>query len=102
MSRFGMTGRFVATPGNGPELVRILLDSTTSGEPMDGCLLYVVATDIEDADIVHITEVWTDAASHAASLEREDVRAAITKAMPLIQEMDGAKLMVRGGVGIAT
>jgi len=51
---------------------------------MPGCLSYVVATDSADPDALWVTEVWDSAASHQASLALPAVKAAITKARPLI------------------
>ena len=51
---------------------------------MPGCLSYIIAKDTEDENVVWITEVWEDEASHHNSLQLPSVRHAITKAMPLI------------------
>jgi quinol monooxygenase YgiN len=77
----GLIGKMIAAPGKRDELAAILLDSI---DTMPGCLSYVVAHDPKDPNAIWITEVWTDAAAHKASLELPRVRAAITKARPLI------------------
>jgi len=79
--RYGLIGKMIAAPGRRDELAAILLDGA---DTMPGCLSYVVATDPADADAIWITEVWTDAAAHAASLELPRVRAAIARGRPLI------------------
>ena len=78
---YGLIGQMVAVPGKRDELVAILAEGTAD---MPGCISYVVALDAKDADAIWITEVWTDKASHAASLALPAVKAAIAKGRPLI------------------
>ena len=78
---YGLIGKFIAHPGRRDELLAIL---QVAGEPMPGCLSYIIATDPADAEAIWITEVWTDKASHQASLQIPAVKAAIAQAMPLI------------------
>ena len=95
----GLIGRMTATPGQRDALIAILLAGTGA---MPGCLSYVVARDPKDADAIWITEVWTDAASHQASLHLPDVRAAIARGRPLIAGFDSQTVTEPvGGVGLA-
>lgn len=80
---YGLIGKIVATPGQRDALIDILLDCTAD---MPGCRSYVVARDPSDGDGIWITEVWDDQQSHAASLTIPAVRAAITRAKPLIHQ----------------
>jgi quinol monooxygenase YgiN len=48
------------------------------------CYLYLIHHDVEDEACVWVTELWRDRAAHDASLEREDVRALIREAGPLL------------------
>ncbi|RYD87372.1 MAG: antibiotic biosynthesis monooxygenase [Sphingomonadales bacterium] len=82
---FGMIGKMRAAPGKRAELIAILSDST---EAMPGCLSYIVTEDASDPDGIWITEVWDNEASHKASLQLESVKAAITKARPIIAGFD--------------
>ena len=82
---FGMIGKMRAAPGKRAELIAILGDST---EAMPGCLSYIVAEDASDPDGIWITEVWDNEASHKASLQLDSVKAAITKARPIIAGFD--------------
>jgi quinol monooxygenase YgiN len=78
---FGLIGRMMAATGQRDALIAILLEST---QQMPGCKSYVVARDPKDADAIWITEVWTDAESHSASLKLPEVQRAIARAKPLI------------------
>lgn len=78
---YGLIGKMRAVEGRAAELAEILVAG--SGE-MPGCLSYVVALDPNDADALWVTEVWTDEASHKASLQTDVVKAAIAKGRPLI------------------
>lgn len=95
---FGMLGKFRSIPGQRDALVALLLDCTAD---MPGCLSYVVALDPADADAIWITEVWTDEASHAASLSIPAVKESIAKARPLIAGVDmHQKTLPVGGHGL--
>jgi quinol monooxygenase YgiN len=78
---YGMIGKMIAVDGKRDELVEIMLGSV--GE-MPGCLSYVVHKDTKDANAIWISEAWDDQDSHRASLALPQVRAAITRAKPLI------------------
>jgi len=78
---YGLIGQMMATPGKRDELIAILAAFT---EGMPGCLSYIVARDSTAPDALWVTEVWTDKASHAASLQLPMVQAAIAKARPII------------------
>ncbi|WP_324750860.1 putative quinol monooxygenase [Sphingomonas sp. LY54] len=80
---YGLIGQIMAVPGKRDQLVAILAEGTAD---MPGCIRYVVALDAKDADAIWITEVWTDKASHAASLGLPAVKAAIAKGRPLIAD----------------
>ena len=96
---YGLIGQMKAAPGKRDELVAILSEST---EGMPGCLSYIVAKDVADADALWITEVWTDQASHAASLKLPSVQAAIAKARPIIAGFGHRfETVPIGGVGLA-
>lgn len=94
----GLIGRMRCMAGERDALIAILLEGTGG---MPGCLSYVVAKDPADADAIWITEVWTDRASHAASLQLPQVRAAIARARPLIAGFDsGQETIPVGGIGL--
>jgi len=78
---YGLIGSFKARDGQRAALADIL---TASVGQLPGCKSYVVAEDPNDDVTLWITEVWTDAAAHKASLEVPAVKAAIAKGMPLI------------------
>lgn len=95
---FGLIGKMRAAPGRRDELIAILLEGTGS---MPGCLNYIVASDPQDADAIWITEVWTDEASHKASLSLPEVQAAIARARPIIAGFDSqTRTTPVGGVGL--
>lgn len=95
---FGMIGKMVATPGNRDALAAAILSGTSA---MPGCLSYVVARDPREPDALWITEVWDSAENHKASLSLPEVRAAITKARPLIASFgDSVQNEPVGGVGL--
>lgn len=78
---YGLIGQLKAVPGKRAELVAILLEASAA---MEGNLLYLVAEDLADPDLIWITEVWRTRTDHANSLKPAAVQAAITRARPLI------------------
>lgn len=78
---YGLMGRMRVVPGEREAVIALLLEGTSA---MPGCLSYVVARDPADADAIWITEAWTSAEAHRASLALPAVQAAIAKARPLI------------------
>src|SRR5215216_7374755 len=96
---YGLIGKMTAVPGQRDALISILLEGISG---MPGCLSYVVATDPADADAIWITEVWTDAESHKASLQLPEVQAAIAKARPFIAGFEfQVETHPAGGFGLA-
>ena len=71
----------IAVPGQRDALAEVLLDGVSG---MPGCLSYVVARDLEHADALWISEVWTTREAHAASLGLPSVQAAIARGRPMI------------------
>ena len=95
---YGRIGKMIAAPGERDALIHILLEGT--GE-MPGCLSYVVAKDPADGDGIWSTEVWTDEAAHKASLALPEVKAAISKARPILAGFgDSFETLPVGGVGL--
>lgn len=93
---YGSVGKIKARPGQRAALAALMLAGTRA---MPGCLSYIVAEDLGEADTLWVFEAWTDKAAHDASLQLPAVRAFITKARPLIAGFDaGAELRVLGGV----
>jgi quinol monooxygenase YgiN len=78
---YGLIGKLLAQPGQREALIEILLKGVSG---MPGCLSYIVARDTADANALWITEVWENAASHAASLKLPAVQEAIALGRPLI------------------
>ncbi len=95
---YGLIGKMRAAEGQRDALIDLMLQGTTD---MPGCLSYIVARDPSDPDTIWITEVWTDEASHQASLAIPEVRATIERAMPLIAGFEpGTVTEPVGGVGL--
>jgi len=95
---YGLIGKMMTVDGKRDELTQLLLEAVIR---MPGCLSYIVAEDATDANAIWITEVWDTQESHAQSLSLPEVRAAITKARPLIAGFEkGATTRPIGGHGL--
>ncbi len=101
MTRFGLVGSFQAQPGQGDALAHVLVQAAEALEANRDCELYVVSRSPDDADAVWVTEVWTSAEAHRASLEDETVRELIRQARPLIAGLGQRfELSPLGGKGL--
>lgn len=95
---YGLIGKMRATRGQRDAIMEVLLDSTRA---LPGCLSYIVARDPADVDAIWVTEVWTDAESHKASLQLPEVQAAIAKARPFIAGFEfQVETQPAGGFGL--
>ncbi|WP_026359511.1 putative quinol monooxygenase [Sphingomonas sp. PR090111-T3T-6A] len=95
---YGLIGKMKAVAGQREALIPIVLEGA---EGMPGCLSYIVARDVEDADAIWITEVWESEASHDASLQLPSVQAAVAKARDLVAGVEtGVATVPVGGIGL--
>jgi len=95
---YGLIGKVTAVTGQRDALAAALLEGTAA---MPGCLSYVIANDPADPESLWITEVWDAQASHQASLQLPEVKAAIAKGRPLIAGFSNrVETTPIGGVGL--
>ena len=78
---YGLIGKITAVQRKRDELIAALIDGSRA---MPGCMAYVVAADVADAQALWVTEIWDKRESHLASLSLPSVKEAITKGRPLI------------------
>jgi quinol monooxygenase YgiN len=97
MNRFGMYVKFTTKSGQRDALVNILLDGAASAQSVKECELYIVNVSETEPDTVWVTEVWSNADAHAASLAQEETKASIQRAMPLIAGVESTQLRPLGG-----
>jgi quinol monooxygenase YgiN len=80
---YGLIGKITAVPAQREVLIAILLEGIAA---MPGCLSYIVARDVADADAIWVTEIWDSQDSHQASLSLPAVQQAIAQGRPLIAD----------------
>lgn len=98
--RYGYFGTMRVRPGHRDEVVATLVGGA-DGLRAAGCDLYVVGTSDTDKDLIWVNEVWVSKEAHASSLQLPEVKAAITKTMPLLTgEFTGQELDIAGGLGV--
>jgi len=97
---YGLIGKMTAHPGQREALTNALLKSANDMREMEGCYIYAISNATDDPNVIWITEVWRSKADHDTSLQREDVRAVITLARPLIAAIEGFEIAPLGGVGL--
>ncbi|MEN3746989.1 putative quinol monooxygenase [Sphingomonas sp. HF-S3] len=98
VERHGLIGKMKAQPGKRAELIAILSAGTRA---MPGCLAYVIAEDVKDADGIWVTEVWETKQHHADSLKLPEVQGAIAQGRPMIAGFEThVETRPVGGVGL--
>ena len=93
--------RLVATTGNAGRLVAKFLESVELQRGNPDCLLMVVSRSPTEADVVHLTEVWTSESAWDAARRRPAI-AEWARDMPTL--VDGPPRSERldpvGGIGL--
>jgi quinol monooxygenase YgiN len=93
---YGLFTTFIAVEGQRDDLTRHLLDAATVLGDDPTCVEYLVSTSGEVE--VCVFEIWRDDRAHDDSLTRDDVRAIIDVARPLIASVGSqVRLVVAGG-----
>lgn len=98
MGKYGVNGKLMAQPGQGPQLLELLLQAAAGMADVAGCDCYIVGTNADEPDSVWVYEVWHDQAAHRASLALPVFQRLIEQARPLLAGMENyPELQVRGG-----
>jgi quinol monooxygenase YgiN len=99
--KYGLTGKLKALPGKRAELEAILLQAAEMVSKARGCHVYLVCRDPGATDVIWMMEAWDSKEDHDNSLMPPEVKALITRAIPLIDgKPEGTVLEIIGGVGI--
>jgi quinol monooxygenase YgiN len=98
--RYGLHGKFTATPGNRDALAGYLLEAAQKMASAPGCQLYYVSLSPTEPEAVWVSEVWDSKPAHDASLSLPGTRELIAKARPLIAAMEGTVTTPLGGKGV--
>jgi quinol monooxygenase YgiN len=97
---YGLYTKFLTQPGKRDALRDLLLQAAKGVADLPACRLYVVNEDTAAEDALWVTEIWDDAAAHAASLQMPGAKELIAQAMPLMAgRPEQVKLHVSGGHG---
>lgn len=96
--KYGLSGNFIAQKGKGDELASILEEAADLMKTAKGCIIYVVGQQSDDANTIHVFEVWDSKEDHDNSLHIAGVRELIGRAMPFIQgKPKGIEIDIAGG-----
>ncbi len=100
MHSFGLTGKMITHAGQRDLLLQLLLTSAEALQAMEGCNVYIISISETEPDAIYITEVWTNAEAHQASLALAEIQAIIQVGRPMIASFESTKLQTLGGKGI--
>ena len=102
MSKFGLYGKITTHPGQRDALVAVLLDAAALMQHVSGCELYVVNVSPTEPEVIWVTEVWSSAEAHQASLTLEGIKETIKRGRPLIAGGERIEIVPIGGKGLPT
>jgi len=80
----GVIVKITAQHGKRDELAEILQSGTRN---LPGCISFVIAKDMFEPELLWITEVWENKASHEASVNSQAIRDNIAKARKIMENM---------------
>jgi len=93
---FASIGTMGVKPGMRDAVIDILIRKNPAMGNI-GCLSYEVGGRDDDPDTVYVAEIWESEEAHDASLELDEVKAAISEAMPMLTgDFGGYDFMVAG------
>lgn len=82
---YGLIVKLTAVAGRRDELIALLRESAAD---MPGCPIYAVAEDAMDKNVVWVSEVWDNMASHDASLSLPAVKNVIPRAQAIVANFE--------------
>lgn len=102
MNQYLLHGKLIAKQGCEEQLAQILINASKLVSTAQGCKLYAVSKDKDDAHAIFVTEIWDRKEDHDASLSIQGVRELIMQAMPLLERppTKGQELEILGETGI--
>jgi quinol monooxygenase YgiN len=85
---YGFRATLTARPGQGDELVDVLLTATTGTGPAtsENCVVFIVGRSVNNKDVVYVTEGWTTKDRHAEVFASENAKALTAKIAPLVSD----------------
>jgi quinol monooxygenase YgiN len=99
MGRVARYGKAVAREGLGEQLAEILLAAAADLERDPGCELYLINRQIDEPDVIWVTELWRSQDDLDASLERIRGSDDVAAAMTLVENWEMIELEPLGGKG---
>jgi quinol monooxygenase YgiN len=102
MSKFGLYSKITTHPGQRDALVAVLLDAAALMQHVSGCELYVVNVSPTEPEVIWVTEAWSSAEAHQASLTLDGIKETIKRGRPLIAGGERIEIVPIGGKGLPT
>lgn len=99
MPQYAQLAKLSTAPKDRDTLIEILTQAVKIIETVDGCQQYILFKDAENVELIWISEIWESKEAHEASLTREDVRALIAQAIPLLKTPPEAGIQLIPVVG---
>ena len=97
---YGFRATLTAHPGQGDELVRILLTATTGAGPAtsENCVAFIVTRSATNTDLVFVTEGRTTRERHAEVFASDNAKALTAKIAPLVSDAQYQDEVPAGGL----
>ena len=80
MPKHAVYTRFTTQPDKGPELIDVLLRANDIVSEAEGCRQYIINHDIDNKDLIWVTELWDNQEDYAISLTLDGCKELTTEA----------------------
>ncbi len=98
---YALINKMTVKPGKRDEVIAILLESGKPFNDNPSCLLYLVYKDASDPDAIWVEDVWANQEDHTAAMSTPEMRAYVTRCVPLLAGMpEQIDVELAGGKGL--
>ncbi len=102
MSRVARYGKLVAHEGQGQRVAELLLAAADDLGKDPGCELYLVNREVDESDVIWVTELWRSQTDLDASIEKLRGSDDVAAVMALVKRHEMVELELLGGKGPET
>jgi quinol monooxygenase YgiN len=84
---YALVNRLATKPGKRDEVLQHLLESGRAFDGNEACLLYLVASSVDEANAIWVVDLWTSEEAHAEALADPTLRPHVEATIPLLEAM---------------
>ncbi|MFI5731873.1 putative quinol monooxygenase [Kribbella sp. NPDC051587] len=88
IATYGFTATITAKPGQGDQLVQVLLSALDAGNPgsTEYCVTFLISQSAANPDLIHVAEGWTSEADHHRVFAGPAAQAIVARIQELVAD----------------